>query len=78
MSQQSEDSRLNYLNQQVSGCFTTQQVGTLAKTMDSDAARYTFLKKMYPRTTDQASYISLDVLFTDAQWKAYFDQLVKK
>lgn len=78
MAQASEEARLGYLNQQLGGCFSTKQVAVLAKTMDSDAARYTLLKKIYPRVTDQAAYSDLDVLFTDAQWKAYFDQLVKR
>jgi len=78
MAQPSEEARLGYLNQQLGGCFNTKQVAILAKTMDSDAARYTLLKKMYPRVTDQAVYSDLDTLFTDAQWKAYFDQLVKR
>ncbi|PZF71006.1 DUF4476 domain-containing protein [Taibaiella soli] len=78
MAQSSEEARLGYLNQQIGGCFNTKQVGAFAKTMDSDAARYTLLKKLYPRTTDQANYGNLDALFTDPQWKAYFQQLVKR
>jgi hypothetical protein len=76
MQQDNEESRLGFLNQQLGNCYTTQQAGTLAKSMDSDAARYTFLKKVFPRITDQAAFGSLEAMFSNEQWKSYFLKLL--
>ncbi|XZF15021.1 DUF4476 domain-containing protein [Chitinophagaceae bacterium MMS25-I14] len=75
-SQGSEESRLGYLNQQSGNCMNTLQASTLAKMLDSDPAKYTFLKKVYPHITDQANFGSAENIFTDEQWKQYFRQLV--
>lgn len=74
--QDNEESKLGFLNQQLGNCYSANQAGVLAKLMDSDAARYTFLKKVYPRITDQAAFPSLEKLFSNEQWKSYFQKLI--
>ncbi len=78
MAEESEESRLGYLLQQADHCFTVSQLRLLAKSLDTDTARYAFLKKLYPRTTDQANFPALEDLFVSEEWKNYFKQLIQK
>jgi hypothetical protein len=76
LQQAEEEDRLDYLNGQLGLCYTTAQAGILAKSMDSDAARYTFLKKVYPRITDQSKFASLQTLLSTEQWRSHFTEIV--
>ena len=53
-------------------CYTTSQARMLAKTLDNDPERYTFLKRVYPRVTDQAEFPVLESLLSTQEWKSYF------
>jgi hypothetical protein len=73
-----EEDRLGYLSDQMGNCFTTAQARILARSMDSDAAKYTFLKKVYPRITDQSRFASLQSLLSTEQWRGHFLEIVKQ
>ncbi len=72
-----EEARLGYLNSQLNICYSTEQAALLVQTMESNAARYSWLKKVYPRITDQSSFSSLSALFSDEAWKSHFLQMVR-
>lgn len=71
----SEETRLQYLNNQLSQCFSSSQAAMLARSLDSDAARYVFLKKTYSRITDQAAYGRLAELFSSDEYRDAFKEL---
>jgi hypothetical protein len=71
-----EESRLGYLNSQLQQCYSTAQAERLARTVDSDAARYSWLKKVYPRITDPENFGNLDTLFSNEDWKSHFLELI--
>ncbi len=69
----SDKNRLKYLLEKTEGnCFTTNQARILARTLKNDPERYTFLKKVYSRITDQAKFPALESLLTTQEWKGYF------
>jgi hypothetical protein len=53
-------------------CFSCHQVFLLARQMEAESLRYTFLKKVYPRITDQHNFPLLEELFKTLEWKSYF------
>lgn len=77
MQQNDEEARLGYLLDQMGNCYTSTQARILAKTMDTDAARYTFLKKIYSRITDQEHFASLAGLLSTEEWRGYFNGILK-
>lgn len=72
------DDRLKYVLGKMDNCFTTAQMRILARAMNSDAERYTLLKKAYSRVTDQSVFHILEREFTEPEWKEYFRALLKK
>lgn len=69
----SDNNRLKYLlDKTEENCFTTNQARILARTLKNDPERYTFLKKVYSRITDQAKFPALESLLTTQEWKGYF------
>lgn len=70
--QKSEKSRLKYLLDQMEECYTTAQARILAKTLSNDPERYTFLKRVYSRITDQSVFPELEALLSTQEWKSYF------
>lgn len=71
------EDRLKYLLSKMDKCYTTAQARTLARTLSSDAERYTFLKRIYPRVSDQSVFPMLEREFTEPEWKANFSELFK-
>lgn len=71
-----EDARLRYLLTRLDQCYTTNQVRLLAKTLTNDPERYTFLKRVYPRVTNQAAFPSLESLLSTEEWKGFFKLIV--
>jgi hypothetical protein len=73
-----DKNRLKYLlSKAETGCFTTNQVRMLTKTLDTDAERYTFLKRVYSRVTDQAVFSRLESLLSSQEWKDYFKTIIQ-
>ncbi len=73
-----EDSRLKYLMNKIDeNCFNTTQVTTLTKILPNDPERYTFLKQVYPKTTDQYQFPALEALLSTEEWKGYFKLIIQ-
>ncbi len=68
----SESTRLKYLLGKMSDCYNVTQVRALAEVLSNDPERYTFLKRVYPRTVDQAQFPPLEELLNAQEWKGYF------
>jgi hypothetical protein len=58
-------------------CFNTQQVQKMLTQLESDLAKFTAIKKLYPKTTDQANFPSLEALFVESEWKDHFKELLQ-
>ena len=71
-----DEERVEYIDGQMDQCYQTWQARTLGNMLTGDAARFTFLKKVYPRITDQASFSLLDDMFRSEVWKTQFQQLI--
>ena len=69
-----DEKRVSYLMKKAEDdCFTTRQAYFLAKELHAESMRYSFLKKVYPRITDQQNFHLLeDHLFRTLEWKSYF------
>lgn len=74
--EKSEETRLKYLLTKLSGCYSTAQVRLLTKTLTNDPERYTYLKRVYPRVTDQAAFPALENLLSTEEWKGFFRLIV--
>jgi hypothetical protein len=74
----SDEERLGYILGRLDLCYESWQARALAQMLASDAARFTLLKKIYPRITDQGSFPLLDDLLTSETWKAEFARLVHR
>jgi hypothetical protein len=66
--------RISYLLEKVkNNCYSTRQAYFLARQLSSESMRYSFLKRVYPRITDQHNFHLLESnLFTTLEWKSYF------
>lgn len=71
-----EKSRLKYLLSRIDQCYNTTQVRLLVKTLPNDPERYTFLKKVYPRVTDQGAFPLLENVLSTDEWKEYFRLII--
>lgn len=72
-----EEERLAILIKEIpSNCFFTWQARTLANALSGDAARFSLLKNIYPRISDQIQFHLLDDLLTTDVWKEAFQQLI--
>jgi hypothetical protein len=69
--------RLKYMLIVMDNCYSTNQAREFAGLLDSDAEKYTLLRRMYARISDQENFPDLEKLFTDAEWKNYFKSLIK-
>lgn len=74
----SEKVKLKFLLTKVTECYSTSQARLLAETLDNDPERYTFLKKVYPRITDQYNFSQLENLLSTQEWKGYFKLILSK
>lgn len=76
MQKSTDEDRIEYLDRQMDKCYLTWHARTLGSMLTEDAARYTFLKKVYPRISDQQEFPLLDDLLKSEVWKAQFQQLI--
>jgi hypothetical protein len=74
MEKKGDDKRISYLMKKIEdNCFSTRQVYFLARQLNAESMRYSFLKKVYPRVTDQQNFKLLENnLFKTLEWKSYF------
>lgn len=72
-----DEDRLSYLNRMAkTSCFSTEQVYYLARELGPESMRYSFLKKVYGRVSDQYNFRQLeDYLFKTLEWKRHFRQI---
>ncbi|MES2479083.1 MAG: DUF4476 domain-containing protein [Bacteroidota bacterium] len=74
----SENERLGLiLDAAKQNCMSSGQAQKLIEKLDSDIARFSALKSVYPKITDQANFGSLESLLSDEEWKAYFQNLIQ-
>jgi hypothetical protein len=71
-----DEDRLEYINGKMNNCYASWQARTLAGKLGGDAARFSLLKRIYPRITDQAAFPLLDDLLTTDIWRAEFARIV--
>ncbi len=74
-----DDKRIGYLMKKAEeNCFTTRQAFLLCRQLQAESMRYSFLKKVYPRVTDQQNFHLLgDALFKTLEWKSYFKLILE-
>lgn len=58
-------------------CFSTDQAAILVKKLTSDTAKYSALRSLYPKITDQANFSSLEALISSEDWKESFRTLLQ-
>jgi hypothetical protein len=72
-----EDERLGLILASArQNCFNTLQASELVRTLDSDVAKYSALKSIYPKTSNQSDFGNLEALLNSDEWKEYFRNLV--
>lgn len=67
-----EKVKLKYLLTQMEQCYTTNQARILTESLTNDPEKYTFLKRVFPRVTDQHNFPALESLLSTQEWKSYF------
>lgn len=74
-----EDQRLGALEEATKQyCFNTKQASELVHLLNSDIARLSALKSLYPKISDQSNYGDLASLITDADTRNYFLDFLNK
>lgn len=58
-------------------CFSTEQNQKMLEKLDSDIAKFTAIKSLYPKTTDQSNFNTLSALLMEEEWKNYFAELIQ-
>lgn len=77
-SKKTEDEKLGQiLDATKRNCFSTIQAKSLVEKLDSDIAKYSALKSIYPKITDQASFGDLESLIETEDWKTSFRKLMQ-
>lgn len=74
----SDKVRLKYLLTQMDECYNTNHARILAETLNNDPERYTLLKRIYSRVTDQHNFPMLENLLSTQEWKSYFRLILPK
>lgn len=69
-----DEKRIVYLIDKADdNCYTSRQAFLLARQLQAESLRYSFLKKIYTHITDQHNFPMLgDALFRTNEWKSYF------
>ncbi|HEY9178226.1 MAG TPA: DUF4476 domain-containing protein [Flavipsychrobacter sp.] len=73
-----EKQKLRFLLAKMDLCFSTNQARMLAETLNNDPERYTFLKRVFPRVTDQYNFPPLENLLSTQEWRSYFRLILPK
>lgn len=58
-------------------CFSTEQGQKMVSNLETDIAKFTAIKNLYPKTTDQSNFSSLSNLLVDEEWKNFFAELIQ-
>lgn len=73
-----DEDRLAYILGQMDKCYQSWQARALAQMLSTEAARFTLLKHIYSRISDQAEFPLLDDLFSTGPWKDAFNKMVNR
>lgn len=73
-----EKVKLKYLLTKITECYSSNQARLLTETLPNDPEKYTFLKRVYPRITDQYNFYMLESLLSTQEWKSYFRLILPK
>jgi hypothetical protein len=73
----SSSGKLKYLLEKMDLCYTSNQVRQLATILPGDNERFTYLKRAFPRVTDQSAFERLENLLTSEEWKGYFRSMLQ-
>jgi hypothetical protein len=74
----SSTGKLKFLLEKIeNNCYTSNQVRQLAQVLSGDSERLTYLKRAYPRVTDQSAFQRLENLLTTEEWKGYFRSMLQ-
>lgn len=73
-----EKVKLKYLLSKITECYSSNQVRILTEALSNDPEKYTFLKRIYPRVTDQYNFYMLESLLSTQEWKSYFRLILPK
>lgn len=76
LAQGADEERASYLLKQSDKCFASWQVRTLAAALQMEAARFSVVRKLYSRVSDQQNYPLLDDLFHEPSWQEAFQKLI--
>lgn len=74
----SEKLKLKYLLSKMDDCYTSNQARILTEALSNDPEKYTFLKRVYPRITDQYNFPAHENLLSTQEWKSYFRLILSK
>src|SRR5690606_2841467 len=78
LEQNSDEDILKIMRRNYKNCYTTNMVEKMASTLKTDAGKYSLIKKLYPRVTDQSHYADLEKLFENAAYKNSFSELINR
>ncbi len=53
-------------------CFRTEQAIEMLSKLESDVAKLTAIKKIFPKTIDQGNFTQVESVLTEEEWKEYF------
>lgn len=67
-----EKVKLKFLLSKMEDCYTADQARILAESLGNDPERYTLLKRIYSRVSDQHNFPMLERLLSTQEWKSYF------
>lgn len=73
-----EKQKLKFLLTQMDNCYTSNQARILAESLGNDPEKYTLLKRIFPRVTDQYNFPALENLLSTQEWKGYFRLILPK
>lgn len=73
-----EKQKLKFLLSQMDACYTTNQARIIAESLNNDPEKYTFLKRVFPRVTDQYNFPPLENLLSTQEWRSYFRLILPK
>lgn len=78
VSSKAEKVKLKFLLSNMEACYSTNQARILAEALGNDPERYTFLKRVFSRITDQHNFAQLESLLSTQEWKSYFRLILPK
>ncbi len=73
-----EKQKLKFLLTKMDACYTSNQARMIAESLNNDPEKYTFLKRVFPRVTDQYNFPPLENLLSTQEWRSYFRLILPK